>query len=120
MTRVKPWEVSDELWAVVEPLLPTTQRCAAAALESSPCRNTWSTRMTAESCQRVPGSHMPIRCRRPFSWVSRSPSLDALLTAQGQPTDITHDVEPILDRPAHASSRWAVHHTEDLRTPELT
>ncbi len=26
MARLKPWEVSDELWAVVEPLLPKHQR----------------------------------------------------------------------------------------------
>ncbi len=26
MTRRKPWEVSDELWAVIEPLLPKHER----------------------------------------------------------------------------------------------
>lgn len=26
MARRKPWEVSDELWALIEPLLPRTQR----------------------------------------------------------------------------------------------
>lgn len=26
MARLKPWEVSDELWAVIEPLLPKHQR----------------------------------------------------------------------------------------------
>ncbi len=26
MARLKPWEVSDELWALIEPLLPQPQR----------------------------------------------------------------------------------------------
>lgn len=26
MARLKPWEVSDELWVVIEPLLPKKQR----------------------------------------------------------------------------------------------
>ncbi len=26
MARRKPWEVSDELWAVIEPLLPKHER----------------------------------------------------------------------------------------------
>lgn len=26
MARLKPWEVSDELWAVIEPLLPKRER----------------------------------------------------------------------------------------------
>ncbi|MEV0267135.1 IS5/IS1182 family transposase, partial [Streptomyces sp. NPDC050617] len=26
MTRRKPWEVSDELWVVIEPLLPRCER----------------------------------------------------------------------------------------------
>ncbi|ASQ94230.1 hypothetical protein CGL27_15135 [Streptomyces sp. 11-1-2] len=46
MTRLKPWEISDELWAVIEPLLPRHERrywYPGASGSGSPRRATWPT-----------------------------------------------------------------------------